>query len=296
MNSHNLPAAPEARARAGVQCDLVPRALDRWNPSVKSAAGDDPDRTITIYEPIGYDWWTGEGVTAKRISAALRAIGNDTDVIVNINSPGGDVFEGLAIYNLLREHKGMVTVNVIGLAASAASFIAMAGDVIRIGRAAFFMIHNAWVCACGNRNDLREIAEWLEPFDNTIADIYAMRSGVDIAEVIAQMDSETWIGGKEAVDKGWADALLESDAVKEEPAAEADRNVTMRRMDAALARAGIPRSERKSLTNEIKSSMLSAAGGGTPSADTTDTPSAVETAISASLQEAFENIQRIKGA
>ncbi|WP_034085582.1 head maturation protease, ClpP-related, partial [Pseudomonas aeruginosa] len=111
------------------------------------------------------------------IAGALRAIGGDVDVTVNINSPGGDVFEGLAIYNLLREHKGKVTVNIIGLAASAASFIAMAGDEIRIGRAAFLMIHNAWLIAMGNRNDLREIADWLEPFDMTLADIYAQRTG-----------------------------------------------------------------------------------------------------------------------
>ncbi|HCF5801664.1 TPA: Clp protease ClpP, partial [Pseudomonas aeruginosa] len=104
-------------------------------------------------------------------AGALRAIGGDVDVTVNINSPGGDVFEGLAIYNLLREHKGKVSVNIIGLAASAASFIAMAGDEIRIGRAAFLMIHNAWLIAMGNRNDLREIADWLEPFDMTLADI-----------------------------------------------------------------------------------------------------------------------------
>ncbi|MBM9968481.1 Clp protease ClpP, partial [Pseudomonas aeruginosa] len=115
---------------------------------------------------------------------------------------------GLAIYNLLREHKGKVSVNIIGLAASAASFIAMAGDEIRIGRAAFLMIHNAWLIAMGNRNDLREIADWLEPFDMTLADIYAQRTGIDIDDIVKQMDAETWIGGREAVDKGWADAFL----------------------------------------------------------------------------------------
>ncbi|WOI78733.1 hypothetical protein R1K95_14870 [Pseudomonas aeruginosa] len=97
MTLRNLPAAPEARPRSGVQCDLAPKALDAWRPELRAASGDNPDSTITIYEPIGYDWWTGEGVTAKRIAGALRSIGNDIDVTVNINSPGGDVFEGLAI-------------------------------------------------------------------------------------------------------------------------------------------------------------------------------------------------------
>lgn len=94
MTLRNLPAAPEARPRSGVQCDLAPKALDAWRPELRAASGDNPDTTITIYEPIGYDWWTGEGVTAKRIAGALRAIGSDVDVTVNINSPGGDVFEG----------------------------------------------------------------------------------------------------------------------------------------------------------------------------------------------------------
>lgn len=85
----------------------------------------------------------GEGVTAKRISAALRAIG-EQDIVVNLNSPGGDMFEGLAIYNLLRAHSGKVTVNILGIAASAASIIAMAGDEIKMGRGAFLMIHNCW--------------------------------------------------------------------------------------------------------------------------------------------------------
>ena len=89
------------------------------------AAEADEGATISIYDVIGEDWWTGEGVTAKRIAAALRAIGKEP-VTVAINSPGGDMFEGLAIYNLLREHEGEVNVKVLGLAASAGSVIASA--------------------------------------------------------------------------------------------------------------------------------------------------------------------------
>ncbi|HCG1352051.1 TPA: Clp protease ClpP, partial [Pseudomonas aeruginosa] len=248
---------------------------------------------ITIYEPIGYDWWTGEGVTAKRIAGALRAIGGDVDVTVNINSPGGDVFEGLAIYNLLREHKGKVTVNIIGLAASAASFIAMAGDEIRIGRAAFLMIHNAWLIAMGNRNDLREIADWLEPFDMTLADIYAQRTGIDIDDIVKQMDAETWIGGREAVDKGWADAFLESDEISSAPSNRSEAILAKRRMDAALARSGMPRSQRNELINDFKTSMLGAAGGGgdTP----TDMPGAVAPDLSAALRAAQDITKFLQG-
>lgn len=104
----------------------------------------------------------GRGVTAKRISAALRAIGNN-DVVVNINSPGGDMFEGLAIYNLLRSHSGKVTVNILGIAASAASIIAMAGDEVQMGRGAFLMIHNCWAVGVGNRHDFAKLANDLAP-------------------------------------------------------------------------------------------------------------------------------------
>ncbi|WP_057391086.1 head maturation protease, ClpP-related [Pseudomonas aeruginosa] len=293
MTLRNLPAAPEARPRSGVQCDLAPKALDAWRPELRAASGDNPDSTITIYEPIGYDWWTGEGVTAKRIAGALRAIGSDVDVTVNINSPGGDVFEGLAIYNLLREHKGKVTVNIIGLAASAASFIAMAGDEIRIGRAAFLMIHNAWLIAMGNRNDLREIADWLEPFDMTLADIYAQRTGIDIDDIVRQMDAETWIGGREAVDKGWADAFLESDEISSAPSNRSEAILAKRRMDAALARSGMPRSQRNELINDFKTSMLGAAGvgGGTP----TDMPGAVAPDLSAALRAAQDITKFLQG-
>lgn len=260
-----LPAAPEARARAGVQCDISPRALEAWNPGLHAAAGDDVENTISIYDPIGYDFF-GEGVTAKRIAGALRSIGNDTDVNVNINSPGGDVFEGLAIYNLFREHKGAVTVNVLGLAASAASFIAMAADEIRIGRAAFFMIHNAWTIAIGNRHDLRETADWLEPFDATICDIYTARTGLTLDDVKAQLDAETWIGGRDAVDAGWADAFLESDEIEEGTNARNDYRIAARRMDIAMAKAGLTRSERRSLMQQFKSGTQDAAGNGTPGA------------------------------
>lgn len=275
MNKHKLPKAPEARRPAGFSFDLAPKALQQWNPGLQAADTATSDNTISIFDPIGYDEWTGEGVTAKRIAAALRSIGDDQDVIVNINSPGGDVFEGLAIYNLLREHKGKVTVKVLGLAASAASFIAMAGDEIQIGRAAFFMIHNAWIVAIGNRNDLREAADWIEPFDKTIADIYAARTALAVDEIAAMMDAEKWVGGQEAVDLGFADGFLPSDEI-----AQADREPpqahAIRHIDAALARSGMPRSERRKLIQAIKTSTQDAAGTGTPCATSQDTPSAAQ--------------------
>ncbi|NMY67307.1 head maturation protease, ClpP-related [Pseudomonas sp. WS 5414] len=264
MTLKTLPAAPEARPRAQVHCDLMPKALERWNPAIRAAADDDAT-TITMYDPIGMDWWTGEGVTAKRISAALRSIG-ERDVTVKINSPGGDVFEGLAIYNLLREHKGRVTVQVLGLAASAASFIAMAADEIQIARAGFLMIHNAWTCACGDRNDIRETADFLEQIDGTLADIYAARSGGRVGDIRSLMDVETWMGGTAAIDAGFADEFLASDAVKEDAKAAAPHQIAARRLDLVLAQQGMPRSERRALIQNLKEGMPGAAPAGTPSA------------------------------
>lgn len=279
MRKNMMPQARQFERPDGLQWDLAPQALERWSPNLMAAAGASPEpSTISILDPIGVDFWTGEGVTAKRISAALRSIGPENDVVVNINSPGGDLFEGLAIYSLLREHKGTVTVKVLGLAASAASIIAMAGDDIQISRAGFFMIHDTWVGVMGNRNDLRDVADQLEPFDFAMADIYAARTGIDTKAVIKKMDAETWINGSAAVDEGWADSLLPSDQVTQNKAAQGERAAAYL-LDMALAKAGMPRSERRSLLQDYKAGMRSAAGkeSGTPSAAADDTPSAVET-------------------
>lgn len=261
MTIRKLPEAPDASGVAARFRSEVPEAIyARFNGDVKAAAED--ESSISVFGTIGADFWD-EGVTAKRISAALRSIGPGNDVVVNINSPGGDVFEGLAIYSLLREHKGKVTVKVMGLAASAASIIAMAGDDVQVARAGFLMIHNTWVVAMGNRHDLREAADTLEPFDGALADIYAVRTGIAEDEIAAMLDKETWIGGAEAVEKGFADGLLASDDVKEEKGASAS---ALRRLDNALAEGKkLPRAERRQLIKEL-AAMPSASAEGTPRA------------------------------
>ncbi|SIR00077.1 head maturation protease, ClpP-related [Pseudacidovorax sp. RU35E] len=260
MSLKTLPGAPQGRPSAGVRSEILPRALDRWQPGIRAAAdGAGEDRTISIYDVIGYDYWTGDGVTAKRIAGALRNLGKGP-VTVNLNSPGGDMFEGLAIYNLLREHEGEVTVKVLGLAASAGSIIAMAGDNVQVARAGFFMVHNSWVMAAGNRLDLREIADWLEPFDAAMADIYTARTGLKTDAVAKLMDAESWIGGSAAVDQGFADSLLPSDQVgKGDTKASAS---AVRRLEAALRAGGMPKSEAMRLISEFKSSPGDPAGSG----------------------------------
>lgn len=259
MSIKNLPAAPAGRPCAAVTSNVLPSAFDRWNAGVQAASDSQDDRTISVYDVIGYDWWTGEGVTAKRVAAALRAMGSGP-VTVNVNSPGGDMFEGLAIYNLLREHEGEVTVKVLGLAASAASIIAMAGDTVQIARAGFFMVHNGWIIAQGNRHDMREYADWMEPFDAAMADIYAARTGLDADEVTRQMDGETWINGSSAIEQGYADELLPSDQVGQSDTKASASAV--RRVEAALRASGLPRSEAQRLIHEFKSSLSDSAGSG----------------------------------
>lgn len=275
MNKHNLPQAPQASQPAGLSFDLSPQALERWQPEL-SSEDQEQDNTITIFDRIGIDPWTGEGVSAKRIAAALRSIGPENDVTVLVNSQGGSMFEGFAIYNLLREHKGKVTVKVLGLAASAAADIIMAGDEIQIARAAFIMIHNGWIVAIGDKNDLRQAADWLEPFDQVGVDICAARTGVSSGKIAQMMDDETWIGGEDAVKQGFADTLLDSDQVQHVAFHLQDQSAA-RKIEAHMIRAGVPRSERRKLIQEIKSSKQDAAGTGTPSATSIDKPCAVKT-------------------
>ena len=270
MSKRNL--LPVANFNAKEKGGVSPLAFDRWNPAIK--ASDENDNTIGIYDPIGYDYWDDSGVTAKRISAALRSL-DGADVVVNINSPGGDVFEGLAIYNLLREYKGHVTVRVLGVAASAASFIAMAADEIQIARAGFFMIHNAWTGVWGNRNDLRETADFLEQIDDTIADIYHVKSGLSMEELKADMDKERWINGRDAIDSGFADAFLPSDVVVEDTKNFTKEKVAAHKADILLAKAGMSRSSRRELIQDLK---------GTPGATNQATPSASNDVLESVLQ------------
>lgn len=257
MSKLQLPKL-DIKARPGISFDTPKSALAKWNPLLQARSDE---ATITIYDVIGNDEFGG--VSAKRIASALRAIG-PRDVTVNINSPGGDVFEGIAIYNLLRDHPYQVTVRVVGLAASAASIVAMSGDRIEMARASFMMIHNVWVLAIGNRNDLREIADWIEPFDDALADVYATRTGMEKKAVAKLMDKETWMNGSQAIDNGFADGLMPADEVdeSEEPATNrfADAVAIARGIDAAMLKGGVRRNERVALMNALREALSNSTG------------------------------------
>lgn len=161
-------------------------------------------QVVELYDEIGY--W---GVTAKDFRDQLKTISGD--FTLRINSPGGDVFDGIAIFNDLIAHKGKVKVEIAGIAASIASVIAMAGDTIEIAPNAFVMIHNAWTFAFGNRHDLEEVAAVLGQIDEAIARTYVGRTKVGIRAVKDMMDGETWLGSAAAIDKGFADRLMTAD-------------------------------------------------------------------------------------
>lgn len=273
MSLKNLPEIKAERLPSICAFEPDPDAIERWNAGVMAAQS--AENTISILDVIGEDFWTGGGVTSKRVTAALRAIG-DQEVFVDLNSPGGDFFEGVAIYNALRAHPHKVTVRILGLAASAASVLAMAGDEIQIGKAGFLMVHNAWVAAIGNRHDLAEAAKIMEPFDDAMATVYSDRAGVKKAKAAEWMDNETWFNGEQAVAEGLADDFLPPDQVAEDTAkAETGRTVNAtRRIDAHLAKTGIPRSERRALLNEVKGGKHDAAAAVTHDAD--DLKAAIE--------------------
>lgn len=278
MSLLKLPEIKASHEISKAKFDTRPEALEKWEPEIKAAA--EGDNSISIYDSIGENW-EGTGVTAKRISAALRAIGKQ-DVVVNINSPGGDFFEGVAIYNLLRQHEGKVTVRVMGLAASAASVIAMAGDEILMGDGSFLMIHNAWVVAIGNRHDMISASEQLAPFDAAMAEVYAARSGMTTDEAAALMDKETWIGASQAVKDGLATGLIESEEITYNTNSHGQKKY-LAMVEASMAKAGHSRSTRRDVFKNLFSGKPGAAGNdATPSAGTD---------IAASLQKLIDTIK-----
>ena len=176
------------------------------------------------------------------------------------------MFEGIAIYNRLREHSQPVTTKVLGLAASAASVIAMAGTQREVAKSAFLMIHNCWTWLAANRHGLREAADQMEEFDKAMIGLYADTSGQSEDVIEHMLDAETYLSGSSALEKGFATGLIAADEVKEAPDDSLTQAHASRKLDAALAKSGMPRSERRKLIAGIKTSKPNAAGGDTPSA------------------------------
>jgi ATP-dependent protease ClpP protease subunit len=175
---------------------------------------------VRLYGAIGQSWWDEEAVTAGDLARTLDQIGPN-GIDLHINSGGGDVFDGIAMHAMLLDHPSDVAAKVDGIAASAASFIAMAGDTVSIHRMAKMMIHNAAGLAWGNKAVLRELADVLEEIDVTIAQEYADKTGRPAEEWAGYMDAESWFSAARAKELGLADEISNdttpAPAEKEDP-------------------------------------------------------------------------------
>lgn len=188
----------------------------RWF-SINAKAGAEDSAEVYIYDYIGWG-----GVTAQSFIESLKAL-QAKKITVAISTPGGDVFDGLAIYNALRSHAAEITTRVEGLAASIGSIIALGGDKVVMADSSFMMIHNPWAVAMGSAKEMREMADTLEKVGGTLASIYANRSGLSMKEVHRLMDEETWFTAQEAVDAKLADSIIENEKDKESAAQAASR-------------------------------------------------------------------------
>jgi len=161
---------------------------------------------LEVYDCIGADIF-GDGVTAAAVNDAIKAAGDFTSLTLSINSPGGSLFEGVAIYTTLKACGRPVNVNIVGLAASAASLIAMAGDTVTMQLGTQLMIHRAMAMTAGFSDDMRKMADTLDSVSASAADIYVAKTGMDKDAVLKLMEAETWMCPEEALAQKFATAV-----------------------------------------------------------------------------------------
>jgi len=165
---------------------------------------------IFLYDDIGDSW---DGTTAKSFAEDLKGLGELRTLNVFINSPGGYVFDGVAIYNQLKRHKARKVVQIDGIAASIASVIAMAGDEIAIAANGMMMIHDPWAFAFGTAAEMRKMADSLDKVRDSILGTYVRRTGADGERIEAMMAEETWFDAEDALELGFADKITEEVAI-----------------------------------------------------------------------------------
>lgn len=173
---------------------------------IRAEVADDT-ATIYVYDVIDAYW----GVSAADLAKTLAGI-TASNIVLRINSPGGDVFEGRAMMALLVGHSATITAKIDGLAASAASVLALAAESVEIAEGGFYMIHKGWTWMMGNADDLRDASSLLDKVDAAIVAAYAGKSGKSADEIAAWMKAETWFGAEEAVEAGFCDAILPTTA------------------------------------------------------------------------------------
>lgn len=185
---------------------------------------DEEEKTtnITIYGVIGTSWWN-DSFSATDIDNALNEAG-DNNIIINLNSPGGDAFDGISIFNRLKRHNGKVTIHVDGWACSAASVIAMAADVLIMELGSMMMIHEASNIIWGTKTEMRKEADVLEELEDGIIDIYMTKVNISREEIREKVDAETWMSAKTALELGFAD---KAQGVEQDDESAADNHVPL---------------------------------------------------------------------
>ncbi|MFA5385569.1 MAG: head maturation protease, ClpP-related [Eubacteriales bacterium] len=178
----------------------------------KNQAEDKPAELL-LYGPIESASWWGDEITPKQFKADLDALGNIETLNIYINSDGGDVFAGQAIYSMLKRHQAQKNVYVDGLAASIASVVAMAGDTVYMPSNAMMMVHNPWSIAMGYADDFRKLAEDLDKIRESIIAVYEAKTSLSRDEIVELMDAETWLTADDALTFGFADEIEESKQV-----------------------------------------------------------------------------------
>lgn len=201
---------------------------DAAAPKLEVRAAADGSTEILLYDEIGY--W---GVNAKDFAGVLAGI-TSPSITVRINSPGGDVFDGLAMYNSLKSHPATINTVVEGLAASAASFIMLAGDTVTMAENSLVMIHKAWAMGIGNADDMTALSGVLSKIDGQIAGMYSAKNGKSVEDNLAAMADETWMTSAEAKDFGLVDSIVGDDEPDEDDT-KASNRVTQMRLRLALS-------------------------------------------------------------
>lgn len=215
----------------------------------KIRAEDEPD-TLLLYDVIDSYW----GVSATDFNKALASMANKK-VTLLVNSPGGDVFDGRAMASAIAAH-GNVHAVIEGVAASAATYVTAACASVTIAKGAFYMIHNAWTMAYGDKEELRQTAELLDKIDETIVDDYERKTGQSREQLTAWMNAETWFTADEAVEHGFADALAGEDSGSDGTAEGGDGDEAVNAWDLSAFKNAPKNAGKKKLNNDAQWNAL----------------------------------------
>ena len=180
-----------------------------WKNQAETDTGDKPVRILELYGTIAEDSWFDDEVTPLMFKEELFA--GDGDVLIYLNSPGGDCVAASQIYTMLMDYPHNVTIRIDGIAASAASVIAMAGTCVQMAPTSLMMIHNPMTVAFGSRDEMEKAIEMLEEVKESIINAYEIKTGLSRTKISHLMDCETWMNAKRAIELGFADEMLGSE-------------------------------------------------------------------------------------